>query len=34
MCTKLSIFENFYMFLNKRIGFIKITHIFSQKKTV
>ena len=30
MCTKWSIFENPYLFLNERIRFIKITHIFSQ----
>ena len=31
MCTKWSIFENIYIFSNEKRGFIKITHIFSQK---
>ena len=34
MCTKWSIFEKFYLFSNKRIRFIKITHIFSQNTSV
>ena len=34
MYTKWGIFENFCMFLNERIRFIQITHIFSQQEII